>query len=892
MAPPPYPGPISPPNFHVKRIYVSDGSGGLNTSGWVDVIRMDNWYTTARAKTDEPYYQGIVWVLQWLDSLDDPNTVGDVQNEGNNQTRNYDIVVIGNPTSGPYLPGDAGSVQLNLIDNTKTEMRGRLLGTTSVEGRYYKNAPLTGDNTQKQSFSRIVTAVRAVHNDLGGFNFDSSQVIDWPTYKAALDAGSTDSTQFLDQEVSSIFFVDQRPQIDYQSNAADDGTNQFERGTGQFLGSTMHGLGNNNNFDVTAAYFLPIPGSAPIPPIRLDPYEAVINVKWRQGPATFVAVDQGSNAFSNANTGPSFDPTIWPNPALNYPGGYNLWQSSDGKTWTHTSQGIVDDNPAAYQATSYDVPAGYSWIGAITIYLPPTTAPVYQTTYDGVFSEGSGTSPLPPGVDPGLLPGGADGQGWLVGSPTVIEPPLIYPLWTQSGPVPDLFTIGVPDQPLALLTDYGLWNGSPATTTTTFGQWGQVNRYGTMYTAWDITSGTISALDGIMEFVTSSSDPIQVFVIGFNGYSGGSPQYGVPLYYRSVSGSAWELFTPPIAPSTPWFPSPSDCFFDDGTQRTTTDDGHGNLTFDGEPTYLWYSFASYSGPLYESNDGTKTWTLSSRLPGNNPSTSKTDDNYVGDPDNEPFYGEMGTTRSGASEPTGPGNEKWNSVFGIVTATGHKMGVQIVANPIGGGSTVVIAGPADQDPSTWSVVTLPTPPNVATVVDYMSNKDLVEYNIGIANYTVQQTIVENQLVAFQAASTWADAHGHPDAAFYDYAVTTNEYLLHQIMAKIASIESAHPSPGPRTYALNPLYVAYGVPPGSHDGIWVMCGTFTTIPDPVLGEASTNSNMPLFWWSTDAVTWHVASYDYDFAGDGSATNCTALEYLVSGNPAPQLYANLPS
>lgn len=881
------------PQMHVKRI---PSASDPNVS--IDMLRVDVWRTISPNSPDQGANQGIVWYLKWLDGYfpSDPQPPA----ENQNPVRQTHTLTLYNPKDGPMSPppssGDPGTVDLTINDRMTTVSSGFWTGRMGEAAkRYFKNymASQTTDPTEYTT-ARTVVAMRVVNNDLGGL--DMTNPVDWThTYLPALMAGKQDSTQYIDVEVVGLYKTFQNPgySADFSTSpvqppppSSPGGPPQTAR-TAFFGGNATRKAFGADTLATLAGIFSESPSGAD-PVFRTDPYQVPVNIHWGGGPATFIAVDQGSNAFSNANITPTFDQTLWPNPQRNYPGGWNLWQSSDGKSWTHTSQGIVDSNPSAYQATTYDATAGLSWIGTVTLYLTELGSPIFQTSYVGVIS---GESPLPADIPAGYL-GMGNGSGWLVGTPTVTSPHYVYPLWTQNGSVPDLFTYGNPYQPSAFLTDYGLWDGTPSTTVADVASWGETNEVQTNFLAWNFTSGTISALDGIMEFVTSSSDPIQVFVIGFNGYSGGFPPYGVPLYYRSVSGGAWELFTPPIAPSTPWFPSPSDCFFDDGTQRTTTDDGHGNLTFDGAPTYLWYSFASYSGPLYESNDGTHTWTLSSRLPGNNPSTNKTDDHYVGDPDNEPFYGEMGTTRSGTSVPAGPANTKWTRVFGEVTATGHKMGVQIIGDPVGGGFPTVIAGPADQDPSTWSEVTLPTPPNVTTVVDYVSALDLVTWNIeNLDNLNDQLTMVQNQIDAFEACVAFCAANpSYPFAEFFTYAAgTTLPLLLDGIEAKIAALPSP---PGPRTYALNPLYIAYGVPPGSHIGIFVMCGDFTTIPDPSLGEANSGNAGPLFWWSEDAVTWHVANYDYDFAGDGTGTRTLALEYMVSGNPAPQLYPTAPA
>jgi hypothetical protein len=508
-----------------------------------------------------------------------------------------------------------------------------------------------------------------------------------------------------------------------------------------------------------------------------------------------------------------------------------------------------------------------------------------------VISEEGGGSPLPPDVPPNNGPVDMDGAGTIALPPSITFPPMVYPFWVQIAPA--LFEGGIPRQP-DFIHEYGFYTGSPPTVIAPFGAWGCVNSVDQQYTAWNITPGPVEALDGISEFIASSSDPLRVFVIGGNGYAGSGSGMTLPFYYRSTDGVTWTQFTPPFNPTAPWFPFITDCWFDDGTQRTITTDPHGDQSFDGTPTKLWFSSrGTPSDPLWQSSDGCVTWQSSHYLFGNNPATSKSDDVYVGDPsttNGDPsqssWYGEMGTTASfNGSRPDGPSTNQWSRVFGQI-ANGHRMGVQIQAfAAVGAGTGFLYAGPADEDPSTWTAILLPIPPNAELVREAYAARELEEYNLGIANYTIELEIAQNQLAACQDAATWGHANGYSFVDGLDYMVTEMESLVSQIEAVLASIGGP---PGPNTAVPNPLYVAYAVPPGQTDGIFVCAGGLTIQRGS--DGANEGSNAPLFWWSKDAMTWSYGNYDYDYASDEWAN--TSLQFLVSGNPAEQLFPVTPS
>ena len=141
------------------------------------------------------------------------------------------------------------------------------------------------------------------------------------------------------------------------------------------------------------------------PPWRFDPLQMIVNVSWKVGRATFVAIDGGGfNAqgdIFNNSTGAS------------YPGGFNVYTSVDGKTWNIAARlGAVTAYPSNfalgpltnggffYFATQLDsiivypnqdqsiagLPAGYS--GSVT-YPKGTTTVLPADTAETTYSAGA-----------------------------------------------------------------------------------------------------------------------------------------------------------------------------------------------------------------------------------------------------------------------------------------------------------------------------------------------------------------------------------------------------------------------------------------------------------------------------------------------------------------------
>ena len=363
---------------------------------------------------------------------------------------------------------------------------------------------------------------------------------------------------------------------------------------------------------------------------------------------------------------------------------------------------------------------------------------------------------------------------------------------------------------------------------------------------------------GFASFINSGIGlGLTTFVIGLY-YQDTSFNY-YPLYYRSTDGNTWSTFVPGWGPTVGWFPQNDDCWFDDGSQRTTTTVS-GVTTLDGTPTYLWFSSQGSSGdPLWQSSDGCLTWQSSTYKVGYNPVSSKTDGTYVGNANYDSgLLGSRSTSTQG------------RVCYGTL-ASGSRIGVYV-----SGSQQQVFSGVAGTDPTTWSSYMLPMPANVESLV-----------SIEQAQYTSQlqipnNTYIDNWVETFTTATPHTGTVG---IAAQDPVLGNNFAVASVAAADWESEKYPDQTITPRAFA---EYVAFAKTP-SGNSIFVVVGnsrnlySFSTHPD--LGSDS----VPCIWWSEDGTTWNVATGVSGF--DNPWINIPPYS-VVAGNILGQTYATVPN
>lgn len=218
---------------HVKRVYSS------NQRNWVDVLRIDG-IDTSDSDVAHVHEQGQVVTLRWHDD----------QGEGQGANRVYEEVTV-DPNSGSLtLP--AAPVTLETPKYMEVNISGQR------QGWHFKNDP--------SNSTRGVTVRRVYSRDLAP-GVDPSQPVPWDVYLPALQAASVDTGAYVD-----FAFVDR-----FKRNNS---------GQGDYFNL------KNADLEQVFADSPTSPGSA----VWLNPFEAIVNVKWDEVPPT---VQTAWYAFAN-----------------------------------------------------------------------------------------------------------------------------------------------------------------------------------------------------------------------------------------------------------------------------------------------------------------------------------------------------------------------------------------------------------------------------------------------------------------------------------------------------------------------------------------------------------------------------------------------------------------
>ena len=270
---------------HVKRVYRtstgSDGAQTVDTSTWVDMLRIDELPVEFRGlgsgKTVEVLYKFI-----WNDDPDNPDpniqSNDDPQQEDANPARKTEKLEVKNPSDTDQI------IEVYIVNKTPVLNRGGTQpgdekGSSGQTVRWvFDNVSLyDGDSDKKPSLSRKVTNVRVVNNDLNGFELKSQSddtkggVLTWDdeteadeTYLQKLKNGNRNEGQYLDVEVVDKFVVN------FGAGAIPDLPGV--KGDIQIVLA-----GNKVLDDKDSGLFKQSDENADTPPLRFDPLQVPVN---------------------------------------------------------------------------------------------------------------------------------------------------------------------------------------------------------------------------------------------------------------------------------------------------------------------------------------------------------------------------------------------------------------------------------------------------------------------------------------------------------------------------------------------------------------------------------------------------------------------------------------
>jgi len=270
---------------HVKRIYAvtlgdpadPTSSNTVNPDVWIDVMRIDLLPTVLQGDPTAKMGQITNYRFKWDDDPNSWTNQGDVQQENANPKRRTHQLKIMNPDD------DTQFINLWIVDRLTTGLFGTDSGIENQGTNFvFNNTPFftNPDNpVNGQPSNRTTSVVRVINNDLGGSSNapDMSQgasPVDWETvYLPALQNGTKDDSQHVIVEMADDFKILFGPNAGSPIPLVDAGI------MGQVIRYTLPGNRPVENlFDRAGGNDDP-----KAPAVRLDPLQAIVNVKWGPG---------------------------------------------------------------------------------------------------------------------------------------------------------------------------------------------------------------------------------------------------------------------------------------------------------------------------------------------------------------------------------------------------------------------------------------------------------------------------------------------------------------------------------------------------------------------------------------------------------------------------------
>jgi hypothetical protein len=257
---------------HVKRLYNGDDP---TSDIWIDVMRIDSIDYFNNHWT--PQSQGVIYTYKWLDD----------QGEDQNPIRKTHQIAVydpANPPSDKPQPGDDETVTLTIVDQIQQTKHGDSGGMQSFRVfKQYQNHP-----DSERPTKRKYTVLQVFSNDFGGGDSDpfAGQAVnftmDWDSYSPLLQAGATDDSQYIYEEVIDEFEVKDYANQNFQGANADGQDIFFIMANLKWVDYLFTVLGQNwadlGIFSPnTAPPVLPDPNAIAI---RTDPFQTIVNVQW------------------------------------------------------------------------------------------------------------------------------------------------------------------------------------------------------------------------------------------------------------------------------------------------------------------------------------------------------------------------------------------------------------------------------------------------------------------------------------------------------------------------------------------------------------------------------------------------------------------------------------
>jgi hypothetical protein len=269
---------------HVKRIFQIDpDTGELNTSLWVDVLRIDKLPVVFQAASDDGTVgQVINYKFIWNDDINNPvdnidASNADAQFENANAGRTTERYEIKDPDN----PDDrTSSVIVWIVDKLKVNFSAdaKTGAVHQAQQFVFNNIPASLDepnpfpDSQTSSnppSNRTTSVIKVVNNDLNGLSMSDDDgsnavIVDWVDYQQAMNDGNTDDSTSLNVEFTDIFKVNF-------------GANVVTGAVGQTIQFVLFGNRTvENMFNAGDPNAVDANGDPCV--IRLDPLQVVVNI--------------------------------------------------------------------------------------------------------------------------------------------------------------------------------------------------------------------------------------------------------------------------------------------------------------------------------------------------------------------------------------------------------------------------------------------------------------------------------------------------------------------------------------------------------------------------------------------------------------------------------------